>query len=153
MSSENMEKKVTSISTLKGYMKGSLVRLPDFGPGQEFYARLTRPSMLEMIKRGEIPNAVLSSASDLFAEGATSFITNRDKTKELFDVIDVLCNATFVEPSYQDLKDAGIKLTDEQMMYIFSYTQNGVDALQSFREEREGDVVNTDVTDVQGEAE
>ena len=46
-----------------------------------------------------------------------------------------------------------IKLTDEQMMYIFSYTQNGVDALQSFREEREGDVVNTNVTGVQGETE
>ena len=129
------ENKVTSINALKGYMKGSLVRLPDFGPGQEFYARLTRPSMLAMVKNGDIPNALLNSASNLFAEGASSFISNRDKMKELFDVIDVLCEATFVEPSYKELEEAGIKLTDEQMMYIFNYTQNGVDALQSFREE------------------
>lgn len=153
MGNENVEKKVTSLDALKGYMKGSLVRLPDFGPGQTFYARLTRPSMLEMIRNGEIPNALLGSASDLFAEGATSFVTNREKTKELFDVIDVLCNATFVEPSYGELKSAGIKLTDEQMMFIFGYTQNGVEALQSFREERESDVSDSDVADISGKAE
>ena len=131
----NKELKVTSMSTLKGYTKGAIVRLPDFGPGQEFYARVRRPSILAMLKDGNIPNTLLESASDLFAEGSSSFVTNRDKTGELFEVIDKLCEATFVEPSYDDLKEAGIQLTDEQMMFVFSYTQNGVKALDSFREE------------------
>ena len=144
---------VTSINTLKGYMKGSLVRLPDFGPGQEFYARLTRPSMLAMVKSGQIPNALLQSASDLFAEGASSFITNREQMKDLFEVMDVLCDATFVEPTYKELQEAGITLTDEQLMFVFSYTQNGVDALQPFRKEPENIVNNSNGADVSGEAE
>lgn len=131
------EMKVTSINTLKSYMKGSLVELPGFGPGQEFYARLQRPSMLAMLKDGSIPNQLLESASDLFAEGASSFITNRENAKQMFEVIDKLCEATFVEPTYKEMMDAGIKLTDEQLMFIFNYTQNGVAALESFREKSE----------------
>ena len=144
MGKEN-EPKVTSINTLKGYMKGTLIKLPSFGPGQEFYARLKRPSMLDMIKNGEIPNALLDTANDLFAEG-TQILADGDSntTKDLFDVMDKLCEATFVEPSYSDIKEAGIKLTDEQMMFVFSYTQNGVKALDSFREESKNPELTTD---------
>ena len=143
MGKEN-EPKVTSINTLKGYMKGTLIKLPSFGPGQEFYARLTRPSMLAMVKSGQIPNALLQSASDLFAEGASSFITNREQMKDLFEVMDVLCDATFVEPTYKELQEAGITLTDEQMMFVLSYTQNGVKALDSFREESKNPELTAD---------
>lgn len=147
----NKELKVTSMSTLKGYTKGTIVRLPDFGPGQEFYARVRRPSILAMLKDGDIPNTLLESASDLFAEGSSSFVTNRDKTGELFEVIDKLCEATFVEPSYNDLKEAGIQLTDEQMMFIFNYTQNGAEVLESFRKEREDNELDSNEPGVQGE--
>ena len=144
MGKEN-EPKVTSINTLKGYMKGTLIKLPCVGPGQGFYARLKRPSMLDMIKNGEIPNALLDTANDLFAEG-TQVLANGDSntTKDLFDVMDKLCEATFVEPSYSDIKEAGIKLTDEQMMFVFSYTQNGVKALDSFREESKNPELTAD---------
>ena len=144
MGKEN-EPKVTSINTLKGYMKGTLIKLPSFGPGQEFYARLKRPSMSDIIKNGEIPNALLDTANDLFAEG-TQVLANGDSntTKDLFDVMDKLCEATFVEPSYSDIKEAGIKLTDEQMMFVFSYTQNGVKALDSFREESKNSELTAD---------
>lgn len=137
-------KNVTNLNTLKSYMKGNLVQLPSFGVGQEFYARLRRPSLLDMIKNDQIPNSLLNAASDLFAEGTSSFVTNREMTKELFDVIDVICDATFVEPTYQQIRDAGVKLTDEQLMFIFNYSQNGVKALESFREEPEDDVDTPD---------
>lgn len=94
--------------------------------------------MLDMIKNGEIPNSLLDTASSLFAEGTQMLEDNDSNTmKELFDVMDKLCEATFVEPKYSDIKEAGIKLTDEQMMFVFSYTQNGVKALESFRENTE----------------
>lgn len=132
---KEVENKVTSINTLKGYMKGTLVQLPSFGEGQEFWARLKRPSMLAMIKDGEIPNSLLDAANNLFAEGTQSLDGSGD-TKQLFDVMDKLCEATFVEPTYQDIKAANIQLTDEQLIFVFSYTQNGVKALESFREEQ-----------------
>ena len=52
---------------------------------------------------------------------------------DLFDVLDVICEACFVEPSYEQLKDAGVSLTDDQLMFVFNYTQRGVSALNNFR--------------------
>ena len=57
--------------------------------------------------------------------------------------MDKLCEATFVEPSYNEMKEAGIKLTDEQLIFIFDYSQNGVKALDSFREEQRDIVDDT----------
>lgn len=135
--------KVTSINTLKGYMKGSVVKLPSFGDGQDFVARLKRPSLLDMMRTGQIPNELLSSASDLFAEGTSSFVSDKDNMSKLYDVMDKLCEATFVEPSYDEMKEAGVKLTDEQLIFIFDYSQNGVKALDSFRQEQRDIVDDT----------
>ena len=44
-----------------------------------------------------------------------------------------ICEESFVEPTYNELKSNGIQLTDEQQLFIFSYAQRGVDALKSFR--------------------
>lgn len=129
--------KVTSIAQLKEYQKGEIVRLPDFAEGQPFYARLRRPSMLAMAQKGEIPNQLLQSASNLFMSGNVNGnqIKNIDEgtLEKTFAVIDVICAASFVEPTYKELKEAGIDLTDDQMSFIFNYSQNGVKSLESFR--------------------
>lgn len=133
---EVMNNVVTDISQLKVYMEGKVVKLPDFAEGQEFYARLKRPSLLTMIKEGRIPNTLMNSANDLFVAGTSTMVENvdnEDKMKEIFEVIDVLCEATFVAPKYSEMKEAGITLTDEQYMFIFAYTQEGVKALENFR--------------------
>lgn len=54
---------------------------------------------------------------------------------QMFDVLELMAQETFVEPTYSEIKDAGIELTDEQMMFIFNYAQQGVKALESFRTE------------------
>lgn len=127
---------VTDISTLKVYMEGNVVKLPDFGEGQPFYARLRRPSLLSLIKEGKIPNALMNSANELFISGSSAMtenVNNDEKMKEIFEVIDVLCEATFVAPSYHEMRANGITLTDEQYMFIFAYTQEGIKALENFR--------------------
>lgn len=57
---------VTTIDDLRRYAKGSLVKLPSFAAGQPFVARLKRPSMMELVKNGEIPNELLTRANELF---------------------------------------------------------------------------------------
>ena len=52
--------------------------------------------------------------------------------QEIYDVIDLIASETFVEPTYNEIKSTGIELTDEQMMFIFNYSQQGVKALESF---------------------
>lgn len=134
--------KITSLEELKKYNNGDIVELPEFGNGQKFIARLKRPSMLSLMKAGKIPNSLLQSANTLFEKGPNGMLdTNNVKLDSLsesamaqmFDIMDIICEASFVEPSYKQLKEAGIELTDEQLLFIFSYSQTGVKQLESFR--------------------
>lgn len=133
-----MEYKVTSIDELKLMSGGEIVELPAFIQGQSFYAKLRRPSMLKLVKAGQIPNSLLRTANMLFSGGVEKELDQDDEfMKDMFDLIDVLAEAVFVEPSWSELKNAGIELTDEQYMFIFNYTQEGVKALEPFRKDEE----------------
>ena len=130
--------KVTSIDQLKIMSGGEIVKLPPFIQGQDFYAKLRRPSMLKLVQSGQIPNSLLRTANMLFSGGVNEELDRDDEfMKDLFDLIDVLAGAVFVEPSWSELKQAEIELTDEQYMFIFNYTQEGVKALEPFREDEE----------------
>lgn len=132
MTNQNLQ--VTSIATLKEYMRGDLVELPSFSDGKPFVARLSRPSMLSLAKDGKIPNALLTTATELFTDGGSAIDSdNPDALSSVWEVMDVICRASFVEPAYDDMIENGITLTDEQYMFIFNYSQRGVEALSSFR--------------------
>lgn len=128
--------KVTSIADLQQYQNGSVVELPGFGKDQPFYARLKRPSLLSLMQAGKIPNDLLNSANALFDGGVGSISTitrDQEALKKVFDVIEIICEATFVEPTYKELKMAGVELTDEQLLFVFGYGQVGVKQLEPFR--------------------
>lgn len=146
-----MQNRVTTIDELAKYAKGTLVELPSFGDGQPFVARIKRPSMLALVKSGKIPNSLMSTANELFAGSSGSVIDVDDNSAmtNLFEVLDVICAACFVEPRYDDIKAAGLELTDDQYMFIFNYTQQGVKALDSFRGQRESDIPNSNESNVQ----
>lgn len=134
---EKVEKKeqVTSLEQLKQYANGNIVRLPDFAEGQPFYAKLKRPSILGMAKQGKIPNSLLVKTNELFVQSGSLDTEENSMMQEIYDVIDLIASETFVEPTYDEIKSTGIELTDEQMMFIFNYSQQGVKALESFRTE------------------
>lgn len=122
---------VTSISQLNEYAKGQLVELPSFGEGQPFFARLRRPSMLALAKSGKIPNSLLATANRMFDSSLDT--KNENMLKDFYTVIETILEAAFVEPTYQEIKDAGVQLSDDQMIFVFNYTQQGVRALDQFR--------------------
>lgn len=126
---------VTSLEQLKQYANGNIVRLPDFAEGQPFVAKLKRPSILGMAKQGKIPNSLLVKTNELFVQSGSLDTEENGMMQEIYDVIDLIARETFVEPTYEEIKSTGIELTDEQMMFIFNYSQQGVKALESFRTE------------------
>lgn len=134
--SENL--KVTSIEELKEFALGELVELPGFTKDSSFVARLKRPSMLAMTKSGKIPNELLVEANKLFVNGTAAVATQNQMDgkmmNDLFSILEIICQESFVEPTYRELKEAGIELTDEQQMFVFAYAQRGVEALKSFRQ-------------------
>ena len=127
---------ITGIDELKSYANGTVVELPSFSEGQPFVARLKRPSLLGMVKQGKIPNTLLVRANELFVQTGAGFdVEEENMMEQMFDVLDLMAGETFVEPTYKEIKEAGIQLTDEQLMFIFNYAQQGVRALESFRTE------------------
>lgn len=128
--------KPTSLADIEKYKDGVVVTLPPFAEGQPFVARLTRPSMLAMVKSGKIPNSLLNQATSLFANG-TGALNDRGVGKtdvnQLFDVIDTIIDAALKEPTLAQIRSVGMDLSDDQLMAIFSYTQSGVKALEQFR--------------------
>lgn len=125
---------ITTITNLSEYAKGNVVRLPDFSEGQPFVARIRRPSLLVLMKSGKIPNTLLKTASDLFEGRNGSNNADSESISKMYDVMKVIAEASLISPTMQEITDAGIELTDEQLIAIFNYSQRGVNGLQSFRE-------------------
>lgn len=131
------ELKVTSIEELlKMGACGELVELPPFAENSKFVAKLRKPSLLGIVKSGKVPNELLVEANKLFANGAqglTRDTLNPEMMNNMCDLLDIVCEEAFVEPKFEELKNAGIELTDSQRLAVFSYTQSGVESLKSFR--------------------
>lgn len=127
---------ITSVIDLQSYAAGTAVRFPDFAEGQPFVARVRRPSMLVLAKQGKIPNGLLNAAGQLFSKGGSGLDADDDKMlSQMYDICEVVCEATLIQPTLAEIKGAGIELSDDQIMAIFNYTQTGIKALESFRKE------------------
>lgn len=128
---------VTQLNQLKTYVEGDLIRLPDFAEGQTFVARVRRPSMLAMVKSGKIPNNLLAIVGKLFLSGSTKELNYDDPQVmlNLIEVFSVFSQACLVEPTYEQLQEIGLELTDQQLTFIFNYAQTGIKSLENFREE------------------
>lgn len=127
-----MEQKVTSIEQLKEYANGQMVELPPFAEGQPLIVRMKRPSLMVLVKTGKVPNRLITMANQLFLGNKKMDEKNVKLLPEMFEVFDAIVDASLIEPKYSDIKNAGIELTDDQMMAIYNYTQSGVKALERF---------------------
>ena len=129
--------KVISIDELKKLAEGEIVELPSFTGEERINVKLRRPSMLFLVKSGKIPNDLLVEANKLFTQGTGGVITkgidNPDMLVNMTNLLECICEEAFVEPKYSQIREAGIQLTDSQMLAVFEYTQNGVANLKSFR--------------------
>ena len=128
-------REVTSLADLQVYAQGQVVELPGFFSEEPFVVRLRRPSLLALTKSGKIPNALLSAANELFTG-------KQDKSdpvdlSEIMGVLEVICESALMEPTYKEVVDAGLTLTDEQYTAIFNFSQRGIKALEPFRQKSE----------------
>lgn len=132
-----MVKQITTIDALKKYDDYDVVELPAFGPDKPFVAKLRRPSLLVMAKNGTIPNTLLGQANSMFfGNTLRNAKPDNDVLAKLFDIIEIMCKCAFVEPTYDQIKEAGIQMNDQQYLAVYNYTQEGVQALSSFRGEQ-----------------
>jgi hypothetical protein len=123
----------TSLDQLTSYAGGAIVELPAFAEGQPLIAKMRRPSLLSLAQSGSIPNELLGVATQLFQQGGAAVQDSDTSISDIFKVMNILAKAALISPTYDDFATAGIELSDDQLMAIFSYTQVGVSALAPFR--------------------
>lgn len=126
--------KATSVHEMMAYTGGQLVTLPPFGEGMPCVVKLKRLSLLALIKQGKIPNQLMATATNLFNTGkmADDKKQDADYLKSTSEMLELFAKASMVEPTYKELQDAGVELTDLQLAAIFSYSQSGVKDLERF---------------------
>lgn len=125
--------KVMSIDEIAKKAAPQVIEIP--GWNDDFIAvRVKRPSMLGMANRGLIPNSLLVAAQKVFTQTVDGDISLQD----ISNVMETVVKAALVEPTYEEFQEAGLEFTDDQVVAIFSYTQEGLKGLESFRTDKAG---------------
>ena len=130
--------KVTTFEELTKYSSGVVMELTPFSESQPFVARLKRPDLIDVVTT-EFPNELLGVAYKLFNEEQEQENKNPDKvfkaSAERKKALEIIAKATLVEPSFEEIEKAGMKLTFVQLLEIYEYVNRGVENLKFFREE------------------
>lgn len=127
---------VTSIEHFKKFAGGSEVELPGFVEEEPIVVELRRPSLMLLVQEGEIPNPLLNAAASLFKNGYLPEMDDGARFKNLSEIMLKVAKASLVSPTFEELEDAGVSLTDQQLLHIYNYSQFGVNALARFRQEQ-----------------
>ena len=118
------------MNILDSIKTSQVVTLPGWcGDTVEF--ELKRPSILALAASGAIANPLMKTARKLFYSGVSP--DGGDLAEEGRVLLEI-ARAALVKPSFDELEEAGIELTDEQLVAIFQFTQLGAKALDRFRQ-------------------
>jgi hypothetical protein len=122
------EQKPTAIKDIQASAAPQVMELTGWDD-KPFHARLKRLSMLEMAEAGEIPNELLGAVTELYSKGMQGLKGIKDTAR----VFKLFAQKSLMEPSFEELSEADIQLTDQQMLEIYLYSISGVAGLKPFR--------------------
>lgn len=129
--------------------KGTEIELPGFEAEETISVRLRRPSLMLLASEGKIPNSLLASVEELFEKGDKNTVP----FKERGEIFRIVAMASLVSPSWEELQSAGVNLTDLQLLYIYNFSQTGVDTLRRFREKQRAEELSHHSKDVPAAAQ
>ena len=137
---------VTSLEQLKNIKVTDVVNLGSFEDGTELIAEVKKPNLMQLMVEGTVPNTLMSTAMGMFKNGSGELVNKAiddvDSLKELVGMMEVFAEASLVNPSYSQIKEIGLSLTEHQLIGILQFAQGGVKALENFRMQSED---NTDI--------
>ena len=131
---------ITSLEQLQSIKQTEIIELPAFEDGTKLNVEVKKPNMMQLIAAGKIPNTLLSSAMEMFngkaGEKMQKAADNVGDLKDLVGMMNVIAEASLVNPTYKQIKGLGIDLTDNQLMGLLMYSQGGIKALENFRNQQ-----------------
>ena len=129
--------------------QGTEIELPGFAAEETISVRIRRPSLMLLAAEGKIPNTLLASVEDLFEKGDKNTVS----FKERAEIFRIVAMASLVSPSWEELQNAGVNLTDLQLLYIYNFSQTGVDTLRRFQEKQRTEKLSGHGKDVSAAAQ
>lgn len=108
----------------------NVVAITDFTGDGTINFNLKRPSIMGLASSGKIPNELMSVLSDLFVGKKSE---NDIDLKQMNDIYVAVAKESLASPTYEELEQNGIMLTDTQLAEIYQYVSGGVKALENFR--------------------
>lgn len=123
---------ITSLEEIRAKYGIQEYALPGWEPGADFVCKLRRPGLTDMTAAvGFVPNPLMGVVADLFTPtGEKLKKIPRDQQSK---GIQAIARYALVEPTYDQLAEAGIALTDEQYQAIYAFALGGAAALERFR--------------------
>lgn len=132
------ELRITSVDEMREY--GGLtriVKMPPFANGAPLVAKIKPPSVLRLASEGKFPNELLNKAAEMFIDGKNLDTEDPALLSGVFGVLEIMARATLVSPTYEEIREAGLELSDTQLMFLWNCSQSGVAALEPFRDVKE----------------
>ena len=107
-----------------------VIEIDGFEPGEKIEVRIKPASLINLMVSGKLPNNLLATVQELFNEGPDTkpndvFAQGADKVKEVLGLLDLVCEQSLVEPTFEEIKDV---ITDAQKMQIMTEAQGNVKA-------------------------
>lgn len=107
-----------------------IIEIDGFEPSEKIAVRIKPASLLNLLMSGKLPNNLLGTVNDLFERTEKDkpmelFEQDENKIKDIMEIIDLVCEQSLVEPTYEEIKDV---ITDTQKMQIMAEAQGNVNA-------------------------
>lgn len=139
-----MEFKALSVDDIKksldsGYQVEITGFRADEDPEDSFPCVLKKIDLLAWLINGKVPNELTAAVEDLFnlskaKKKTVEEYNDIDQIREGYKLNEWIARESMVEPKFDDLKDAGVYLSQQQLLDIYVFQMNGVNALKQFRD-------------------
>lgn len=124
---------ITSIQQICAQAAPEEVTLSGFKHDQEITVALHTPSLYALLAENALPNPLLPVVKKLFQEGPQAQNV-AEPDAGFANALRTIARETLVQPSFAELEESGVQLTDRQLLEICVYATRGPAGLAIFRE-------------------
>lgn len=131
---------VTSFEEMKAIAQGEVVEFAGFITGKPFKCRVRKISIEDFIMGDNVPNRLMGRVGEIFDtavaidEGEINKPTKKQK-QDIEDLEDSILKVIMIEPKFEEVEKAGLKLSSAQRAQILDYGFGEVDKYSDFRSE------------------
>lgn len=127
-----------------------MIQIHDWDGTGLIEVKARRPGLYNMASMGFIPNPILGAMQALFSGDPRQI--NAVDAKKQGECITQIAKYALVEPTYQEILDAGLELTDLQLTDLYQFALAGPARYAAFRAQVDG-AAQANGADVPGSAQ